>query len=162
MTEDVMVERALAYFAIEKGHATNTQLNESVILDRFASWFFKNQSSWASLKIEQVLTYLKKQRRNRNLSAGSMKLEIIVLRNFLRFLHREKVLELDLADQLEIPKLPSRLPKTLTEEEVDRLIQVEWEDSPLGLRNHAIIEVLYASGIRVSELCDLRMEKVDL
>jgi len=160
---DPILDRALAYFAVEKGHATHTQVMEAIILSRFADWWGRHgQGDWNQLELPHLQRYLKETKKKRDPAPATMKLEIVTLRNFLRFLHREKLHPKDLSDQLEVPKPVRSLPETLTEEEVDRLLSIRWDDTPLGLRNAAILEVLYATGIRISELASMRTEKVDL
>jgi integrase/recombinase XerD len=160
---DPVLDRALAYFAVEKGHARHTQVMESIILGRFSDWWNKPGSrNWSQLKLKDLHTYLKEQKVARDPAPATLKLEIVTLRNFLRFLARENICSTELADQLEVPKTGRSLPETLTEEEVEALLRINWEENALGLRNAAIVETLYASGIRISELASLRLEKIDL
>lgn len=157
------LDQALAYFAIEKGHARHTQVMEAIILGRFSDWWCRSvDRDWSKLTLDDLHQYLKEQKQKRDPAPATLKLEIVTLRNFLRYLSQVGVCPPELSDQLEVPRPGRSLPETLTEEEVNRLLNIQWEDTPLGLRNAAIIEILYASGIRVSELASLRLEKVDL
>ncbi len=160
---DPVLDQALAYFAVEKGHARHTQVMEAIILGRFSDWWHQGgHRSWSGLTLADLHRYLKEQKIKRDPAPATLKLEIVTLRNFLRFMAREKYCPPDLADQLDVPRIGRSLPETLTEHEVGALLRIPWGDDPLALRNAAIIETLYASGIRVHELATLRLEKLDL
>src|SRR5258706_1598638 len=96
------------------------------------------------------------------LSSRSIARHITTLRNFERFLTREGKIERDPTEFLALPRQPSRLPRYLNRGEVDRLLAAPTADKPAGLRDLAMLEVLYASGLRVSELCRLELSAVDL
>ena len=88
--------------------------------------------------------------------------QISAIRSFFRFLCREGILEANPADLVSTPKLPKKLPKVLSVDAVFHLIQAPSVKSELGIRDRAILELLYASGLRVSELVGLNVESVDL
>ncbi len=158
-----LIEDCLAYQAMEKGHAVHTQLINRTVLERFIAWLEQEGvADWSVVRVAQVRKYLESQKKNRSLAPATMKLEVIVLRNFFRFLKSEGKMAEDLSQQLDLPKLFRYLPETLTEDEVDRLLKVEWGEEALGLRNRAVMEVFYASGVRVSELTFMRMEFLNL
>ena len=83
------------------------------------------------------------------------------LRRFFRYLLTEGILKSDPTLEIESPRLGRPLPKTLSEEDVDRLLAAPDHDKPLGLRDRAMLEMLYATGIRVSELVGMQMQQVD-
>ncbi len=87
---------------------------------------------------------------------------IAALRSFFKYLLAERGWEVNPAELLELPKKPKRLPKALTLEEVERLLEAPDPSTPLGLRDKAILELLYSSGLRASELCGLRLLDLDL
>lgn len=84
------------------------------------------------------------------------------LRRFYRYLLREGLITEDPSALLESPKLGRPLPKSLSEEQVEKLLQAPDTGTPLGLRDRAMLETLYATGLRVSELVSLKMQQVDL
>ena len=84
------------------------------------------------------------------------------LRRFYRFLARENLIENDPTQYLDTPKLPRPLPKVLSESEVESLLAAPDTDTPSGLRDRAMIETLYATGLRVSELVGLKLLNLDL
>jgi len=157
------VEDCLAAQAMEKGHALRTQLNNRVILERFCAWTEKHHlAGWNALTLSFLQDYLRDQKKRRHLAPASLKLETVVLRNFLNHLQKSGKLQAGLADLLELPRLFRYLPDTLSEAEVDALLNVQWEATALGLRNKALMETFYASGMRVAELAGLRLESLDL
>jgi len=83
------------------------------------------------------------------------------LRRFFRYLLGEGIIKFDPTLEIESPRLGRPLPKALSEEDVDRLLATPDTDKPLGLRDRAMLEVLYATGIRVSELVGMHMQQVD-
>jgi len=103
-------------------------------------------------------------RRNsaRRLSSESVYLEIAALRAFYRFAENEKLLPLNPADNLSLPRRWQRLPKALTNTEVEKLLASEAPATPEILCDQAILELAYASGLRLSELKDLRLEQLHL
>jgi len=85
---------------------------------------------------------------------------VVALRHFFAHLKREGLMETDLLPALDLPRLNQNLPATLSEAEVEQLLLVELPDTPLGLRDRALLEVLYASGLRAAELTGLRLENL--
>lgn len=158
------LEGCLAWLALERGHARNTQLMHRIVLERFHDWLDRRHPlpGWNTLNLALLQEYLAEQKHRRHSSPATQKIEVIALRNFLKHLQREKLLGQDLASQLELPKIPGRLPETLDEKEVESLLGVQWPDGPLGMRNRAVLETFYASGMRVGELAVLRLEWLDL
>ncbi|WP_413111261.1 site-specific tyrosine recombinase XerD [Thaumasiovibrio sp. DFM-14] len=84
------------------------------------------------------------------------------IKRLFQYMHREKARNDDPSVLLESPKLPTRLPKDLTEEQIENLLNAPKVEEPLGLRDRAMIELLYATGLRVTELVSLTMENVSL
>jgi integrase/recombinase XerD len=154
------IEGCLGYLATEKSHAVNTQLINRTALETFGHWLAQNHSgtALADLTREHLRAYLKAQRARRQLAPASMKLIIVALRHFVAYLHRESLLEHDLQPALDLPRLDRHLPDTLSEAEVDSLLNLEMLATPLGLRDRAILEILYASGLRAAEITSLRIE----
>ncbi|MFH1067717.1 MAG: tyrosine recombinase [bacterium] len=156
------IEQCLAHLALEKGHAVNTQLMTRSVLERLAAWMQKHHHTWNDARHETLLAYLSDQKKERRLAPASIKLEVVAIRSFFRYLHQEKLIPTDPSEKLDTPRLFRYLPETLNEAEVEAMLQVAHGDTPLGLRNRAIMETFYASGLRVSELAALRIEFLDL
>jgi integrase/recombinase XerD len=154
------IEGCLGYLATEKSHAVNTQLINRLALESFAAWMEKNGPDRmpAQLAREDLRGYLQAQRTERKLAAASMKMIVVALRHFAMHLKREEMIAQDLLPALDLPRLDRLLPETLNESEVGQLLAVDLPETPLGLRDHALLEVLYASGLRASEITGLRLE----
>jgi integrase/recombinase XerD len=157
------VEGCLGYLATEKSHAVRSQLINRAALESFGAWLEKNHADVepAGLTREHLREFLRVQRSRRGLAPASMKVLVVALRHLVGHLRREEILERDLLPALEHPKLDRHLPDTLSVEEVECLLSIELPTTPLGLRDRAILEVLYACGLRAAEMVSVRMESFD-
>lgn len=153
------IEGCMGYLATEKSHSPNTQLINRLALESFQEWAVRNRSGVDLREIQaDDLRLFLRDRQKRTASPASLKMLIIALKHFFRYLRREKRIDHDISAALDLPRLPHHLPETLSEEEVDRLLKVELPSTPLGYRDRAILELLYASGLRVGELVSARLE----
>jgi integrase/recombinase XerD len=154
------IEGCLGYLATEKSHALNSQLINRIALESFAAWMDKNHAALEPGLIvkEHIRAYLRAQRTEKRLAPSSMKIIVIALRHFFAHLKRENLIEHDLLSALDLPRLDRLLPEMLSEADVDRLLSLELPETPLGLRDRALLEVLYASGLRAGEIVGLRLE----
>lgn len=97
----------------------------------------------------------------RGKSARSSARQLSAIRGFFRFLVRERAVPTDPTELVERPRLAKKLPRVLSYEEVDRLLAAPPDDTAKGVRDSAMIHLLYASGLRVSELCSLKLGELD-
>ena len=97
-----------------------------------------------------------------NLAKISISRKLCAIRSFYRYLSRENIISNSSADAICSPKLEKRLPDFLTAEEIDKLLTCPDATSPLGMRDKAILELIYAAGLRVSEIANLCIEEIDL
>jgi integrase/recombinase XerD len=154
------IEGCLGYLATEKSHALNTQLINRIALESFAAWMDKNHAALEPGLIvkEHLRSYLRAQRTEKRLAPSSMKMIVVALRHFFAHLKREGLIGHDLSSALDLPRLDRLLPEMLSEDEVARLFAFDLPGTPLGLRDRALLEVLYASGLRAGEIVGLRLE----
>jgi integrase/recombinase XerD len=154
------IEGCLGYLATEKSHALNTQIINRIALESFAAWMEKSHPGIEPGLIvkEHLRSYLRAQRTEKRLAPSSMKIIVVALRHFFGHLKREGLIGHDLSAALDLPRLDRLLPEMLSEAEVDRLLSIELPETPLGLRDRAMLEVLYASGLRAGEIVGLRLE----
>jgi integrase/recombinase XerC len=110
-----------------------------------------------NLTIREYLSALYEQKRKKT----SIARKLATLRTFFKFLCREEVLKLNPARLVASPRLEKKLPVTLSVDDVVRFIETPDTDTPLGKRDRAILELLYGTGMRVSELCGLNLDDVD-
>jgi len=145
---------------LEDGLSRNTLESYRRDLRLFAVWLASERGK-TLLKAERVdlLGYLahKFQQHAKPRSAARL---LSSLKRFYQYLLREGSITTDPTLQVEAPKLPRSLPKSLTEEDIERLLAAPDVDTPLGLRDKAMLEALYASGLRVSELVSVGVAQV--
>jgi site-specific recombinase XerD len=157
------IDQFILYLATERGLSDNYQLSTRASLELFARWAVgqKRAAAWADVTPEAIGDFLG-WRKKGGAAAATIKLHAVALRILFRFLVQRKILERDPTEFLGVPKVERYLPETLSEPEVAQLIQAAGGKTPLEIRDRAIVELLYASGLRVSELCGARLENLDL
>lgn len=168
-----LVEDFLVYVRHERGQAEQTEKTYSSLLFRFVKWAGKNGlSNWRNVTLTHLTDFLQHERVRKlenvpedslkRLSSESLYLQISALRAFYRFAEQEKFVPVNIAENLSLPKRWKRLPKALSADEIDKLLQLPNEPSPSDLCDNAILELAYASGLRISELRTLRLEQLHL
>jgi len=148
---------------LEDGLSRNTLESYRRDLNKFAAWLEVQRGATLLQAthgdIQGYLAHLFVVQKARASSTGR---NISSLKRLFRYLLRQGKLEIDPTLQIDTPKLPRNLPKTLTEQDVELLLAAPDEQTPLGLRDRTMFEVLYATGLRVSELVGLRIAQVSL
>jgi integrase/recombinase XerD len=157
---DLAISQFLDYIRVEKGLAANTLENYGRDLAGFSAYLERRRKPLDGLTRDDLRDYLASLYR-RGLSARSVARHLVSLRNFFRFLVREKALRNDPTTELEAPRIGLSLPKYLTAGEVDALLAKPDGSTPAGLRDRAMLELLYATGMRVSEIVHLRREDLE-
>ncbi|HUI40588.1 MAG TPA: site-specific tyrosine recombinase XerD [Terriglobia bacterium] len=150
----------LDYVRVEKGLAANTILAYRRDLVKFAAYARRQERSWDQVDRAVVRGYLADLYRSR-LSARAVARHLVSLRGFYQFLLREGQVDRDPTAEIDSPRLAQALPKYLAATDVDKLLQQPDPATPPGLRDRALLEALYATGMRVSELLSLRWEDFD-
>jgi integrase/recombinase XerD len=159
---DELLDAYLDHLRVERGLAQNTLEAYSRDLTEFVRWVEEHLGrSLREVKEEDVRFYFlgKKQR---GMSARSLRRKASSLRGLYRFLQKEGRVDEDPTQLLEVPRLGVPLPRDLTLDEVDRLLAQPDPGEALGIRNQAMLELLYATGLRVSELLALRLKDLNL
>jgi len=159
---DHMLDQFLHYLIVEKGLARNTIEAYGRDLTRFLD-YLKSKGIQDALRVGKFdvrafLLVLK----SRGLSTKTILRNLVAIRAFFQFLLQEGILEVSPVEELGSPKLAKTLPEILTLKEVEGLLEQPDIQSPLGVRDRAMLEVLYATGMRVSELTGLPMNGVNL
>lgn len=145
----------------ELGLSDNTLSSYRRDLEGYARWLAGHDASLVGSTREQVQRYLA-DRSSANYTARSNARLLSSLRQFYRLQQRDGSLQDDPTLLVDAPKLPRSLPKALAESDIESLIAAPEVDTPLGLRDRAMIELMYATGLRVSELVDIRAGQVNL
>lgn len=130
-------------------------------MQAISKWLLTQHQNLSSATRESILQYLS-HRKAEGISAGSIARTLSCLRSFYRYLLREKLIAHDPCLNIESPKINKNLPKELSEQEVDKLLSAPNSEEIQGLRDKAMLEVLYATGLRVTELISLRLDQVNL
>jgi len=157
------IDHFILYLATERGLSDNYQLSTRASLELFAKWCAdkKRATAWSEVTPEAIGDFLG-WRKQGGAAAATIKLHAVALRILFRFLLQRKMLERDPTEFLGVPKIERYLPETLSEPEIAKLLAAAGGKTPLEIRDRAIVELLYASGLRVSELCGARLENLDL
>lgn len=157
------IEQFILHLATERGLSDNYQLSTRASLELFAGWAAEHRRAavWDEVTPETIGDFLG-WRKKGGVAAATVKLHTVALRIFFRFLVQRGMLGRDPTEFLGVPKIERYLPDTLSAAEVARMIQAAGGKTPLEIRDRAIVELLYASGLRVSELCHARLENLDL
>lgn len=150
----------LSHLRFERGLAENTVLAYRRDLTAFLAFLERNSIDLSSVTREHLMAYL--QELYGRLSSRSVMRNIVSLRSFFRFLVLDGFVSHDPTETLSSPKTWRALPKYLTKTEVELLLQQPDQSTPHGQRDRAMLEVLYATGLRVSELVGLRVADVNL
>ena len=153
----------ILYLATERGLSENYQLSTRRSLERFADWAqnVKRLSSPSEIELGALAEYLATEK-ERGLAPGSMKLVVVALKIFFRFLKMRLMTDRDPAELLPLPRLTRFLPETMNEVQVNHLLEINLQGRPFPLRDRAILELFYASGLRISELAGARLENLNL
>lgn len=162
LTFPALSERFLLFLAAERGLSVNYRLSVQRTLERFADWCAEHDYAPAGISEPMLAEYHRWLRGECGLAASSCRVAIVHLRQFFRYLARQKVIPTNPAALLECGRAGRTLPETLAADAVNTLLQsIDPADLPYGSRDRAILEMLYSSGLRVSELVNLRAEQVD-
>src|SRR5687767_13280067 len=177
-----LVDDFLQYSRSERGQAQHTQRTYAALLGRFVQWAHgKGLDDWRSVELKHLTDFLlfeqnrprragrpprdaskRAQAPTRKASTSSIYLAIAAFRAFYKFCENEKLLPENVAENLSLPKRWKRLPKNLTAAEIEKLLQPTLPQTPESLCDDAILELAYASGLRLAELRTIRLEQLHL
>ena len=161
MKDTALIELFLNELWLEKGLSENTIQSYRLDLTALSHWLGGQSLTLLDLDPVDLQGFLG-ERVNQGYKATSTARLLSAMRKLFQYLYREKYRNDDPSAVLSSPKLPSRLPKYLTEQQVGDLLQAPSTDVPLELRDKAMLELLYATGLRVTELVSLSMDNISL
>ena len=157
-----LLEAFLDHLKVERGLAENTLQAYEADLEQFTHFLRgRGLEQMNQVRRQEITDYLM-DRRRRGRSARSLARHLAAIRMFCRFLAREKFLAVDVSQTVLSPKLWRLLPPTLAYEEVDRLLAAPRPQTRAGLRDKAMLELMYATGLRVSEVARLQISDLNL
>ncbi len=158
----MQIDSFILYLATERGLSTAYQLSVQQTLDKLRPWAEKRgHQAWRDLGTDDLTNFLTDERKG-GLDASSLRIEMVHLKIFFRFLVKRNHLEADPAEPLLPPKSSAKLPETLNAEVVANFLSSIDPTQTLGRRDLAILELFYSSGLRLSEICHARLETLDL
>ena len=175
------IEDFILYLATERGLSESYQLSTRLSLEGFSCWLERKKIGEAVVKqlldagepipeidvrvseipLQDISDYLAHKKRL-GLSPSSIKLVVVAIKIFFRWLLQRERISKSPADVIPLPRIERYLPETLNELQVERLLDGISAGAARALRDRAILELLYASGLRVSELVNARLENLDL
>jgi len=155
------VEEFLTWLAAEKGRSTNTLTAYRRDLRAYCQWLTASGTSLDDVRPTDLDAYVGTLRQ-RGLSPASVKRATVAVRSLHRFRAEEGLSASDPSAGIETPRVPAGLPKALSEAEVNALLDAVVGDDPIARRDRALLEVLYGTGARISEVCALGLGDVDL
>ncbi|TBR17724.1 site-specific tyrosine recombinase XerD [bacterium] len=159
---DELIESFLNYLSVERGLSRNTLLSYREDLVAYGDFLKSRSIVGLSRTSRNDITDFMLHQKDRGLSVNSVARHLAAIRMFYRFLVRERILKSDPSSLIDSPKLWKKIPETLSVNEIEALLaQPDLRDKQ-GIRDRAILEILYATGMRVSESVNLRLDNVNL
>jgi integrase/recombinase XerD len=157
------IDSFIRFLAVERGLSENYQLSTQRSLTEFAQWCCAKHKidNPSAVSLPLISEYLADRKRS-GLAASSIKLIVVALKIFFRFLTGKGSVTRDPTEALSLPRIERYLPETLNEMQVEQLIDSIDTKIIHGLRDRAMIELLYASGLRISELANARLESLNM
>lgn len=160
--ENLYVEEFLNYLSIERGLSAHTRESYQSDLRKFIRFLEnKGKMDFEQVKREDVIDFLMEEK-DRGLAPHSLSRNLVSIRMLFRFLATEGYLRQDVTEVLESPRLWQILPEVLSISEVETLLKQPDDRRKFGIRDKAILELLYASGLRAAELVNLRVSDLNL
>ena len=162
---DKHVRQFLEHLATERGASAYTQRNYQQALTEFSKWHNDERKSapdWKTLERDDFRAYLRYLGRHQ-LGRAATQLRFSALRSFYKFLMRRGIVDSFPIKDIALPKIPKRLPRFLTPQQMLDLLRAPLKDDgdqAMAHRDAAILEVIYSCGLRISELCGLRAEDI--
>jgi integrase/recombinase XerD len=154
------IDGFIFYLSTERGRSAAYQLSVRQSLEALAAWAAARGLPLADLGVDELAAYLG-QRKEDGLATSSLRIATVHLKGFFRWLAARGTLPMDPAEPLLAPRPEQRLPDTLHADQVRRLLESVDPAKPLGRRDRAMLELFYASGLRLAELCGMRLENLD-
>ena len=152
----------LHYLKVERGLSENTIASYGIDLKLFLEDLRENEiPSFKQVNKEVIVNYMQAEKNN-NKANSSILRSVSSLRKFFQYLAQEKIIEKDPMLLIDTPKKKQHLPQVLTKEEVEKLLHSPNTGQVLGLRDRAMLELMYATGLRISEIINLKLEDLHL
>jgi integrase/recombinase XerD len=158
--KDHIIRSFLDSLYIEKGLSKNTVSSYKNDISSFLSWLNKKQINYQQVSGKNINEFISNLF-NSGLKSSSINRKISSIKHFYLFLSKKKIIKYSPADEIETPKQEKYLPISMSEDEVERLLSSPNSNRIIERRDKAMIEILYATGMRISELVNLKLTDVD-
>ena len=156
-----LVKQFQNYLLIDKGLSENSIFSYTYDLKKFQNYLKDTRKKAHEVQIEDVTNFLKEQK-TKQISARSIARTLAALRQFYSYLQNEKQIDYNPVEEIETPNIKKTLPEYLSLEEVDELFQAIDEEDIYELRDKTMFELMYSSGLRITEACTLKLSHIDL
>jgi len=160
MTIERLIDSFILYLATERGLSSSYQLSVRQTLEKLTSWMEENKFSPNDVGTEELAEFLATRKKD-GLAASSLRITVVHLKVFWRFISGRNYVTVDVAEPLIAPKPNAVLPDSVHETSINQLLDGIDTMKFLGKRDRAILELFYASGLRLSEVCGARLENLD-
>jgi len=159
---NVLIDEFLDYLIVEKGLSENTREAYHSDLSKFVAFLEKNKiKNFENVNRDCITDYLMEEK-EKGIGPNSLSRNLVSIRMFFRFLLANNYIEEDITNVLDSPKLWKVLPSVLSEQEVEKLLKMPNTKTKFGLRDKAILELMYATGLRVSEVVNLNTSDINM
>ena len=158
--KDHIIRSFLDSLYIEKGLSKNTVSSYKNDISSFLSWLNKKQINYQQVSGKNINQFISNLF-NSGLKSSSINRKISSIKHFYLFLSKKKIIKYSPADEIETPKQEKYLPISMSEDEVERLLNSPNSNRIIERRDKAMIEILYATGMRISELVNLKLTDID-
>jgi len=155
------LEKYLSYLEYERNYSSDTILSYRIDLEEYLLFLKQEELSYLSIEPSDIrfyLSYIKEQKNNKNTTVNR---KLSAVRGFYSFLEKEEKISVNYYQAVRNLKTEKLLPRYFEHRELEELFQVIDTSMPLGLRNRAILEVLYTTGVRVGELVNIKVSDID-
>lgn len=155
------MDQFILYLATERGLSSSYQLSVRQTLDKLSAWLDEKGMQVVDVGTDELAAFLADRKKD-GLAASSLRITVVHLKVFWRFISGKNYVPMDAAEPLIAPKPEAQLPDSVHEQNVMGLLDSIDYMKFLGKRDRAILELFYASGLRLSEVCGARLENLDL
>ncbi|ABZ94780.1 site-specific tyrosine recombinase XerD [Leptospira biflexa] len=161
VSQNQLLQTFQEYLSVEKGLSDNSIYSYGYDLNKFAIFLEKEHINFLEVKANDIMRFLEEER-ERKISAKTLAREVVAIRQFYKYLRDEKRLDSNPTEKIETPEVARTIPDYLTQAEIEELFRNIKEDNLYELRDKCIFELLYSSGLRISEACNLKMTDIDM
>lgn len=157
----IELDKFIKYLKIEKNYSENTINSYYLDIKEYIEYINGNNIDMYKINYNEIKKYLLFLY-DKKYSSSTISRFISSLRTFYKYLYNNKLVEKNVFEFISLPKKEKRIPKYMTNEDIEEVFNVPDMSTPIGVRDRLILELLYATGLRVSELCNIKINDIDL